>query len=163
MVAPHGLNAIGYEKCNEIRKRWRSSITFDEFLKNKTLLQPSEINSRESSHIWEYFQSKFKYVNGLIHYHNFYKKTLKLIAKNAINDGVRIVEVRHISGKLYNDNWGIVNDDPLTLSSTIVWISTGKEFLTFREEFDLYKEVIQELKIYEPNFELRVIIVAKKS
>ena len=162
ITAPHGLDSPDYEKCNKIRKEWSGPGTFDEFLENKLLLQPSEIDPRESRQIWDNFQAKFMLIDGVIHYHEFYKKALKMMARNAIKDGVRIVEIRHASGRIFNDNWGKIYEESSIGSPSITWVSGEPEYLTLKEEFDLYKEVIQEIKLEEPNFELRVITVAFK-
>lgn len=103
-TAPNGLDIAGYEKCNKLRREWTGPGTFDEYLENKLLLQPSEIDPRESRHIWDNFQYKFMLIDGVIHYHEFYKTALKTIARNAIKDGVRILEIRHASGRIFNDN-----------------------------------------------------------
>ena len=162
-TAPNELDIAGYEKCNKLRREWTGPGTFDEYLENKLLLQPSEIDPRESRHIWDNFQYKFMLIDGVIHYHEFYKTALKTIARNAIKDGVRILEIRHASGIIFNDNWGKNYQETIDNTSGIACISADPEYLSLSEEFDLYQQVIQEVKSEEPNFELRLIVVAFKA
>lgn len=161
-TAPNGLDEAGYIKCNKLRQEWTGPGTFDQYLESKLLLQPSEIDPRESRRIWDNFQYKFMLIDGVIHYHQFYKSALRTIARNAIKDGIRILEIRHASGVIFNDNCGKHYQETIDGRSGIACISADPEYLSLREEFELYQQVIQEIKAEEPNFELRVIVVSLK-
>lgn len=141
-TAPKGVKEPGYQKCNTLRKTWNREGTFDGYLVNKLLLQPEEIASRESRKIWDGFQYKFMLNDGVIHYHKFYKAGLLAYYQQAVKEGISIVEVRHASGIIFGDD---------------------QEFLSYKDEFELYQSVIDEIRKDNPDFELRVIVVAFKA
>lgn len=140
-TAPKGLNEPGFVKCNDLRTSWALNGTFDEYLVNKLLLQPDEIASRESHKIWEGFQFKFMLNDAVIHYYKFYREALMAYYKQAVSEGVSIVEIRHASGLIFDDD---------------------HNFLDFKEEFELYKSVIEDIRKENQDFELRIIVVGFK-
>lgn len=141
LTAPNGTVPAGFERCNDIRQKWDLEGTFDDFLVTKLLLGAEEIASRESHKIWDGFQFKFALNDAIIHYHKFYRDALLAYYRRAVSEGVSIIEIRHASGLLFDDN---------------------HNFLNFTQELDLYQSVINEIRAINPNFELRVIVVAFK-
>lgn len=140
-TAPHGISAPGYESCNSLRKNWEYEGTFDDYLLKKLLLNPNEIKSKESTTIWDSFQYKFMLNDGVIHFHKFYRQGLMAYFRQSRSEGVRVLEIRHASGLIFSDDG---------------------TYLSFKEEFELYKSVIEEIKKEDPNFEFRVIVIGFK-
>ena len=149
-TAPLGLDEPGYVPCNTLRKTWDKEGTFDDYLLSNLVLRPELLATRESKKIWKMFQEIFDLNADVIHYHKFYRAGLLSYYKQAVEEGISIVEVRHVSGNIFKDD--------LT-------------FLTYQEEFELYQSVIDEIREGSPtlnlppnpDFELRVIIVAYKA
>ena len=141
LTAPNGTVPAGFDSCNSLRKNWKLEGTFDEYLVEKLLLGAQEIASKESHKIWDGFQFKFALNDAVIHYHKFYREALLAYYRQAVSEGVSIIEIRHASGILFDDN---------------------HQFLNFTQEFDLYQSVINEIKAEDPDFEIRVIVVAFK-
>jgi len=141
VTAPNGLDTPGFEKCNDLRLNWTQEGTFDEYLIGKLLLHADEIKSKESTTIWDSFQYKFMLNDAVIHYHEFYREGLLAYYRQAKSEGVRIVELRHASGIIFDDN---------------------HNYLSYKEEFEMYQSVIDEIHLEDPDFELRVIVVGFK-
>jgi adenosine deaminase CECR1 len=142
LAAPNGVTQPGFITCNQLRKEWKKDGSFDEYLVSKLLLSPEDIKSRESHEIWKGFQHKFVLNDAIIHYYKFYRAGLLAYYEQAISEGVSIIELRHTSGILFDEN---------------------HNFLSYSQEFNLYKSVIDEIKQKNPDFEIRVIIVAFKA
>lgn len=79
--------------------------------------------------------------DGVIHYYKFYKEGIKSLWRKAKSEGIDIVEIRHASGIIFNDDG---------------------DFLSYKDEFDLYQETIDEIREEDPDFEFRLIVVAFK-
>ena len=77
---------------------------YDKKLKNAILLVEKEIKEKESHDIWKGFQPKFNLVNDLGKYYKFFKELLRSNLETCISQNVFIVELRHISGMLFDDN-----------------------------------------------------------
>ena len=163
IVAPNGLNVTGYYKWNELRVSWQQNRTFDEFFRDKLILSREETKSKKSKDIWNHFEYKFEFVDNLVHYHKFFKETLLKSSRRAIKDGVRILEIRHAFGRIINDNWGKVHNQTVDNKEVVTWVNGSSEKLLIKEELELYKEVISELKIEDPYFEIAVIAAGFKS
>mmetsp|Transcript_26888 Transcript_26888/g.23737 ORF Transcript_26888/g.23737 Transcript_26888/m.23737 type:complete len:378 (-) Transcript_26888:44-1177(-) len=140
-TAPKGVSDSGFVKCNELRKNWNQETSFDEYLIASLYLQAAEIESQESHEIWKGFQNKFTLNDAVIHYYKFYREALIAYYKQAVSEGVSIIELRHASGILFDDD---------------------HKFLSLKEEYDLYQSVIDEIKEETPHFELKLIVVAFK-
>lgn len=141
-AAPQGIADPSYQKWNAIRKDWKQEGTFDEFLRNKIKLTAEEMANKESNSIWEKFQFKFSLVSGMVAYKPLYRKGILAICQNAIDENVSIVEIRHTSGKVFDES--------------------GQK-LTLDQEFEIYYSVIDEIRKSVPYFELRIIISSAKS
>ena len=102
-------------------------------------------------------------LDGLLNYHKFYREILKKIAKNAIKDGVRIVEIRHFSGFLFNDNWGKIYNETIDGKIGMAWFTATPETLSLKDEFELYKEVLKEIQKDDPYFEFAIIPIGLRS
>ena len=163
ITAPKGLDAPGYKSCNELRASWKEDQSFDEYLKGKFILNKEETKSKRSRKIWESFEHKFDFINGLVHYHKFYKQALVETAKKAMKDGVKILEIRHAFGRVFNDNCGTKIIDKADGKEKIVGIDAPFETLTIEEELELYNQAIKEIKEIDPDFELLLITVGFKA
>ena len=163
MTAKDGLNITGYRKCNDLRKDWKQSGTFDEYLRDKFTLNRQETKIKRSRKIWEHFEHKFDFINGLVHYHKFYKETLLKTSRNAIKDGVKILEIRHAFGRVFGDNYAKGKDVSEESKTQDISIDGLFEPISIKEELDLYQDVIDELKKEDPDFELILIVVAFKA
>lgn len=141
LTAPNGEIKPGFVSCNQLRKEWKQEGLFDDFLVNILLLHSEDIQSRESHEIWKGFQNKFALNDAVIHYYKFYKEGLLAYYKQAVSEGVSIIEIRHTSGIIFDDN---------------------HNFLNYTQEFDLYQSVIDEIRQENPDFEVRVIVVGFK-
>jgi hypothetical protein len=126
----------GFEKCIDIRKNWREEGTFSEFLRQKIILTADEIESQQSSKIWEIFQNNFSVVSGLFKYSVYFRQGILETCKLALAEGVFIVEFRKSVGGL--------NDVDLD------------------GELQLYQSVLYYMKLLDPDFELTLVITSGK-
>ena len=115
---------------------------YDESLKNAILLTEDEIKGKESHDIWKGFQPKFNLVNDLGKYYKFFKILLKSNLEECIKQNVFIVELRHISGMLFDDD---------------------RNSIPFPGELEIIEEVVEEVKKASPHpFEFILVITGLK-
>jgi hypothetical protein len=93
-------------------------------MKDQILLQPGQANDLESHDIWKFFQHKFTKVGELGKFTPFFKQITKTALERCIQQNVFIVEYRHISGMLFDDN---------------------KDPVPFMEELKIIREIVDEL------------------
>lgn len=110
-------------------------------MKNVILLGPEQANDKESHEIWKFFQHKFTKVGQLGKFIPFFKELFKIALQRCINQNVFIVEFRHISGMLFDEQ---MNKVPLL------------------EELRIIRGVIDELQKDTPHFEFKLILTGLK-
>eukprot|EP00352_Strombidinopsis_acuminata_P001978 CAMPEP_0176402914 /NCGR_PEP_ID=MMETSP0126-20121128/49670_1 /TAXON_ID=141414 ORGANISM="Strombidinopsis acuminatum, Strain SPMC142" /NCGR_SAMPLE_ID=MMETSP0126 /ASSEMBLY_ACC=CAM_ASM_000229 /LENGTH=305 /DNA_ID=CAMNT_0017780839 /DNA_START=120 /DNA_END=1037 /DNA_ORIENTATION=- len=140
-VFPQGGRQDGYIRCVDMRSFHESAEAYDEHLKNQILLTAEQARGLESHQIWEHFQPKFSMVTDLGKYYKFFRILLEDTMRSCIKQNVFIVELRHISGSLYDDE---------------------RKPLSFEYELDLIQEVLDEVKKDHPNFDLKLCITGLK-
>ena len=116
-----------YVKCNDLRK-FQGEEEFDDYLRH---LIPLTDNRPKDRSIWDHFEDKFTLVYDLIKYQPFFKKCIKFGLKKCLEQNVFIIEMRHITGNLFNDE---------------------KERISLSEELKMWKEVYEELLEEYPYF-----------
>ena len=131
----------GYVQCIKMREFHSDPDEFDQYLKDQILLMPHQANDLESHDIWKFFQHKFTKVGELGKYVPFFKKLTKLALKSCIDQNVFIVEYRHISGMLFDDD---------------------KKPIPFLEELKIIREIIDDLQKDTPHFDFRLILTGLK-
>ena len=77
---------------------------YDQFLRNEILLTEKDVKGKSSHEIWKNFQHNFSKVGGLGKYHKFFRYLLKETIDSCTDQNVFIVELRHISGMLFDDD-----------------------------------------------------------
>ncbi|CAI2364977.1 unnamed protein product [Moneuplotes crassus] len=141
-TVPKGLDEKGFLRCNELRQIWGSNATFDNYLRKIFVMQPEEISSKQIHEIWKPFEGKFILNDPIIHYYEFYKLGLLDFCRQSIRDGIYIVEIRHASGRIFDEN---------------------NKILSLKDEFELYKSALEEIKQEYPDFQLAIIVAALKN
>lgn len=66
-------------------------------------LKPPAI-AREDHAIWKDFQFKFQLTFQLYNYKSFFERILYRVTRDFMNEGVAVVEYRHILGCLFDDD-----------------------------------------------------------
>lgn len=131
----------GFTQCNLIRQNWTKEKTFDEFLKNKILLNKEDISSKHSNTIWDRFQYKFDLTFQLYNYHKFFRRILFEVLKGAIAERCYVVEFKHIFGC-------VIDDD--------------QKFVDLSTELGIIQECFEKAKEIEPLFEMKLVICGLK-
>lgn len=126
-----------YVKCNDLRN-FMGADEFDNYLRR---LIPLTDNCPDDKSIWDHFEDKFTLVYDLIKYKPFFRKCIKIGLEKCIAQNVFIIEMRHITGNLFNDD---------------------KERITLAEELEMWKEIYLELKEETPHFQLKMIVTGHK-
>ena len=127
------------------------------------MLTKEQTKSRNTQIIWGHFIQKFDIIAGLVNYHKFYKSMLLKVARNALKDGVRIVEIRYHLGVILNDNCGNVYNATTDHKSGVACITAPGETLSIKENLDLYQEVLDQIHQEDPNFEFSIIAMGLRS
>jgi len=109
VIYPAGEPDEGYVQCNEIRKEWTMEGTFDDFLRQKILLNSKDVSSQDSNQIWKNFQPKFDLTFQLYNYHHFFKRIVMEVLRKSIQEKCYLVEFKHIFGCLIDDNHKMVD------------------------------------------------------
>jgi adenosine deaminase CECR1 len=94
----------GYVSCVEMRAYSKDIEAFDNHLKNEILLTKAQTEGKSSHDIWKHFQHKFTKVTELGKYYKFFRTLLKATVDSCTAQNVFVVELRHISGMLFDDN-----------------------------------------------------------
>lgn len=94
-----------------------------------------------SRDIWKHFEHKFTKVGELGKYYKFFKILLTQTVQSCIKQNVYVVELRHISGLLIDDD---------------------RKHLGLLDELKIIQEVIDETKKTVPHFELMLVITGLK-
>jgi adenosine deaminase CECR1 len=94
----------GYVSCVEMRAFSKDIEAFDNHLKNEILLTKEQTEGKSSHDIWKHFQHKFTKVTELGKYYKFFRTLLKATIDSCTEQNVFVVELRHISGMLFDDN-----------------------------------------------------------
>ena len=131
----------GYVSCVEMRNFHKDPSVYDEYLKNQILLTKEQTEGRSSHDIWKHFQHKFTKVTEIGKYYKFFRILLKATIDSCTAQNIFIVELRHISGMLFDDN---------------------REPMGLLAELDIINEVIQETKQKLPHFELMLVLTGLK-
>ncbi len=63
-----------------------------------------DCGSKESHEVWKHFQHKFTLLNELGKFHRFFRKLLNRIFTKCAEQNLYVIELRHISGMVYDDN-----------------------------------------------------------
>lgn len=125
-VFPKHVNVVdGYLSCVKLREFSSDTKKFDEELKDEILLGEAQVKDNESHAIWKHFQHKFTKVGELGKFVPFFKELLKSALQSCIDQRTYIVEYRHISGMLFDDD---------------------KVPLKFLDELKVIREVVDELQ-----------------
>jgi len=141
-VFPKHENVLdGYIQCTKLRDFNVDSKEFDEDIKNEILLRPEQADNLESHDIWKSFQHKFTKVGELGKYVPFFKDLLRKALLSNIKQNIFIVEYRHISGMLFDDD---------------------KKQVDFVTELKIIREIVDELQVDTPHFDFRLIITGLK-
>lgn len=82
----------------------KDPATYDKKLKDSILLLEHEYLGLESHDIWKDFEHKFSRVGGLCKYYKFFKIALENIIESCLNQNMFAIELRHISGMLFDDH-----------------------------------------------------------
>lgn len=110
-------------------------------MKDQILLGPKQANDLESHDIWKFFQHKFTKVGELGKFIPFFKEITKTALERCIQQNVFVVEYRHISGMLFDDN---------------------KDPVPFIQELRIIREIVDELQKITPHFDFRLVITGLK-
>ena len=103
-VTKNPFSEEGYFTCNELRQYWSSAQAFDEYLEDKIILGPKQIESKETHVIWDHFQYKFMLCLSLYNYVEFFEYILGKVIRSFIDQHVIIIELRHIFGCVVDDD-----------------------------------------------------------
>ena len=131
----------GYLQTTVLRSFAQSDEEFDKNMKNVILLGPEQANDRESHEIWKFFQHKFTKVGQLGKFIPFFKELIKTALERCINQNVFIVEFRHISGMLFDDEM---------------------KGISLLEELKIIRAVIDDLQKTTPHFEFKLVLTGLK-
>jgi len=124
-----------------MRKFVKDPEAFDLHLRNEILLTENEQKGRASHDIWKYFQHKFTRVTELGKYYPFFRRLLKATVDSCVEQNVFVVELRHISGIIFDED---------------------RKPMGLMEELRIINEVVQETKKTHPYFELTLVITGLK-
>ena len=102
-VFPQHEKEDGYVSCVEMRNFSESPDAYDRHLKEAILLMPEQTRGRESHDIWINFQHKFTKVTELGKYYKYFRILLKATIDSCTAQNVFVVELRHISGMLFDE------------------------------------------------------------
>jgi len=105
------------------------------------LLSERQAIEKESHEIWKHFQHKFTKVGELGKYVPFFKKLTKTALERCIAQNVFIVEYRHISGMLFDDD---------------------RQPLSFLEELRIIRQVVDDLQKTTPHFQFKLVLTGLK-
>lgn len=119
-----------------------ATTNFDEMLRSKIELSPSKVDDKSPDGIWKAFQPTFVLIMELFAYAPFYKQLLKQALQSHIAQNVFIVEYRYMTGSIFNDN---------------------KEKLSLKEELQLNREVLDEIREDTPHFQFKLIYTSLKA
>ena len=133
--------ADGYLATTTLREFAKSPEEFDAEVKKSILLGPEEADDKESHHIWKYFQQKFTKVGELGKFIPFFKELTTTALKSCIDQNVFVVEYRHISGMLFDDD---------------------KKPVPFIEELKIIREIVYNLQKTTPHFDFKLILTGLK-
>ena len=114
----------GYLKCTTLRAFYESPQKYDNIIRNEILLTEEEANSGSSHEIWVPFEHKFGKIGELCKFVPFFKQLLKTALISHVRQNVYVVEYRHISGTLFDEE---------------------KKQLTFLQELKIIREVIDDI------------------
>lgn len=73
-------------------------------LRETICLREQQYTGKESHDIWKDFQHKFTKVTELGKYYKFFKILLQATIDSCLKQNVFAIELRHISGMLFDDN-----------------------------------------------------------
>lgn len=118
-----------------------SDEEFDTKMKNVILLGPEQADNKDSHEIWKFFQHKFTKVGELGKFVPFFKDLMKTALQRCIDQNVFVVEFRHISGMLFDDD---------------------KQNVSLIDELKIIRGVIDELQKATPYFEFKLILTGLK-
>jgi hypothetical protein len=130
----------GYLKCTKIREYSKSKEEFDAKMRNEILLGKHQCEG-DSHDIWKHFQHKFTKVGELGKFYPFFKELTKTALESCIAQNVFIVEYRHISGMIFDEN---------------------RQQLPFIEEMRIIRSIVDELKQITPHFDFKLILTGLK-
>ena len=105
------------------------------------MLSERQAIEKESHEIWKHFQHKFTKVGELGKYVPFFKKLTKTALERCIAQNVFIVEYRHISGMLFDDD---------------------RQPLSFLEELRIIRQVVDDLQKTTPHFQFKLVLTGLK-
>lgn len=80
-------------------------------------------------------------MNDLGKYYKFFQRNLRRTLQSCLDQNIFVVELRHISGILFDDN---------------------KQSIPFAEELKIISDIVDEMKKQVPYFELKLIITGLK-
>lgn len=136
-VFPEGVPVeTGFIQVNQLRQFHKSVEQFDEELKQKILLTKDDVACQESHQIWDGFQFKFLMTNDLYNYHGFFPKVLREICRSCVAQNIYIIELRHISNFIFDDE---------------------RVPIGIRAEMKVFDDVIKEFRATHPHFDIKLI------
>lgn len=109
-------------------------------MRNEILLGKHQCTG-DSHEIWKHFQHKFTKVGELGKFYPFFKELTKTALESCIKQNVYIVEYRHISGMIFDEN---------------------RQQMPFIEELRIIRGIVDELKKTTPHFEFKMILTGLK-
>lgn len=118
----------GYIQCTQLRD---FTTDFDSEVRQQILLRKDQADGLESHDIWMSFQHKFSKVGELGKFVPFFKQLAREALVSCIAQNVFIVEYRHISGMLFDED---------------------KNQVPFLEELRIIKDVVDDIKKDTPHF-----------
>lgn len=86
-----------------MRQFYKTPEEYDQKLRNEILLTEDQTRGKGSRDIWTNFERKFQKVGELSKYYKFFKILLSATVQSCIKQNVFVVELRHISGMLIDD------------------------------------------------------------
>jgi adenosine deaminase CECR1 len=128
----------GYIQCTQLRN---FTENFDDEVRHQILLRKDQADGLESHDIWISFQHKFSKVGELGKFVPFFKQLAREALQSCIDQKVYIVEYRHISGMLFDDD---------------------KNQVSFLEELRIIKGIVDEIKETTPHFQFKLILTGLK-
>jgi len=124
-----------------MRNYYKDPAQFDEYLKNEILLTEPQTKGLESHDIWKSFQHKFSRVTELGKFYKFFRHLLKKTIDSCVKQNTFVVELRHISGMLFDED---------------------RKPMGLLKELKIIQEVIDETKQSIPYFEMTLVITGLK-
>jgi adenosine deaminase CECR1 len=128
----------GYIQCTKLRE---FSPDFDKTVREQILLGKDDAEGLDSHDIWVSFQHTFTGVGELGKFVPFFQNTTRKALQACIDQNVYIVEYRHISGMLFDDD---------------------KKPLPFIEELKIIRAIVDDLQKTTPVFDFRLILTGLK-